>query len=539
MFNIRAITATTAFLMSMFVAVPTLVGQSVLTVDDDGPGTDLWADAFVDHQAAFAVAASYNGQLTEIWVASGTYTPDGGTGDQAAAFHLLDGVAVYGGFTGVETSRDQRDPNINVTVLSGDLMGDDQTGGDNSDNSFHVVIASNTDSSAVLDGFVITSGHANGAALSQRSGGGIYIIDGSPTLHGCVFVENATSPTGGNFGGGGVYSENSNPRLTECRFFNNFAGAGGGMLNIDSTPTLNGCVFVANESFQGGGIKNLGSSPTLVNCVFADNSVTAYGGGLFNSDGYATLTNCTVFNNQAIGAGGGLYTTGIGGITLANCILWNNTDKTADESSQIYSNGGLVSVDYTCVQGWTGVFGGTGNIGDDPLFDNADGIPDSLRLSSGSPCIDAGDNDAVPPDVTTDLAGEVRFSDDEGTLDTGNGVAPIVDMGAFEFQQTTDDNSDGDPDVPENPITLLSQLIDTVAELEIPRTVQRQLDNRLRTVVDKLEDHNPDNDVAAKNKLDALIHSVEAQRGKRIPEADADTLIEAALRVIAVLESQS
>ncbi|MDY7109555.1 MAG: choice-of-anchor Q domain-containing protein [Planctomycetota bacterium] len=55
------------------------------------------------------------------------------------------------------------------------------------------------------------------------------------------------------------------------------------------------------------------------------------------------------------------------------------------------------------------------------------------RLAPGSPCIDAGDNMAVPEGVDTDLDGNPRFVDDPATEDTGNGEPPIVDMGAYEF----------------------------------------------------------------------------------------------------------
>jgi hypothetical protein len=56
-----------------------------------------------------------------------------------------------------------------------------------------------------------------------------------------------------------------------------------------------------------------------------------------------------------------------------------------------------------------------------------------LRLTGGSPAIDAGDN-AAPglSGITTDLAGNPRFIDVPAAPDTGNGTAPIVDMGAYE-----------------------------------------------------------------------------------------------------------
>ena len=43
----------------------------------------------------------------------------------------------------------------------------------------------------------------------------------------------------------------------------------------------------------------------------------------------------------------------------------------------------------------------------------------------------------MPLDITTDLDGNPRFVDDLGTIDTGNGDPPIVDMGAYEFQGTS------------------------------------------------------------------------------------------------------
>ena len=65
-------------------------------------------------------------------------------------------------------------------------------------------------------------------------------------------------------------------------------------------------------------------------------------------------------------------------------------------------------------------------------------------MQSGSPCIDAGDNTAVPADVDTDLAGNPRFLDDPAAPDTGNSATgpPFVDMGAYEYRNA-DCNGNG------------------------------------------------------------------------------------------------
>jgi hypothetical protein len=62
-----------------------------------GGGFD-WSDAYTDLQSALS-----NDSCTEIWVAAGTYLPDGASpGDRSLSFVLKSGVAIYGGFSGDE-----------------------------------------------------------------------------------------------------------------------------------------------------------------------------------------------------------------------------------------------------------------------------------------------------------------------------------------------------------------------------------------------------------------------------------------------------
>jgi len=169
------------------------------------------------------------------------------------------------------------------------------------------------------------------------------------------------------------------------------------------------------------------------------------GGAYFGLNASLTAINCTLVGNQASWDGGGIYILGGDVLTLTNSILWGNSDAWGTgELSQIFNYGGWGAnppvINFTDVQGWTGTLGGVGNFGADPLFvdaDGADNIPgtedDDLRLAASSPCIDAGDNEGVPGEITTDLLGNPRFIDAPDTADTGNGAAPIVDMGAFEF----------------------------------------------------------------------------------------------------------
>ena len=444
--------------MSIFLlAMVSTTGAQIVFVDDGATGANdgsSWADAHNDLQDA--LVASLDGDA--IWVAEGTYLPDRGVGitlgDRTATFELKDGVALYGGFPSAGGDWEDRDPIAYETILSGDLNSNDVPVADPCDlpsaptraeNSYHVVTGSGTDATAVLDGFTITAGNANGSDTYDR-GGGMYSTSGSPTLTNCTFSGNAAGAapiTTAGDDGGGMYSTGA-PTLTNCTFSRNAArDDGGGMCNRVGSPILTNCTFSGNSAISAGGMYNGGGTPTLTNCTFSGNSASssAYGGGMYNSESSPVLTNCTFSGNSA-GMTGGIHNVWNGDPTLTNCILWGNSDAgDMDESAQISTSAPrLPVIYYCCIQGWTGSLGGAGNIGDDPLFVDADGSDDTvgtadddLRLSAGSACIDAGDNSAVPACVTTDLDGLTRFFDDPATSDTGSGTAPIVDMGAYEF----------------------------------------------------------------------------------------------------------
>jgi hypothetical protein len=148
-------------------------------------------------QTALTDAVSGN----EIWVAAGTHKPTTGA-DRSATFQLKEGVAIYGGFVGTESARDQRDPAVNLTILSGDLNGDDLGFTNNIENVYHVVMGA---TGATLDGFTITAGNANGSSPANR-GGGMYNQASSPTLTNITFSVNSAI-----LGGGGMYNDSSSP----------------------------------------------------------------------------------------------------------------------------------------------------------------------------------------------------------------------------------------------------------------------------------------------------------------------------------------
>ncbi|RMH12729.1 MAG: hypothetical protein D6695_05835, partial [Planctomycetota bacterium] len=326
-------------------------------------------------------------------------------------------------------------------------------------------------------------------ALANTSsfGGAIAILDTDEVkVIDCEFVANV-SEAGTSSRGGAIYISNSSMDVLRSRFVQNIGNAGtgssGGAIQHSGRTTANtinlvACELLDNSADVGAGFYSSqvtgGSVVRIADSVVAGNDGESTSGVVIYSDaGLLNIQSSTIaFNTTSsfpIPVPAGVFVSSSIPATIKNSILWGNDFAgVTDEAAQV---GGTVTPDiHHCnVQGWTGAYGGTGNFGADPLFFDPDGPDDILgnaddifTLGPFSPCIDAGDNTSIPADtldldddgdtsepLPLDLYLRDRQVDDIDVADTGSGTAPIVDIGAVEFQLRScpaDMNFDGQLD---------------------------------------------------------------------------------------------
>ena len=305
--------------------------------------------------------------------------------------------------------------------------------------------------------------------------GGMYNDHSNPILTNCTFVSNYSLRAGG------MYNDHSNPVLTNCTLRSNRADNRGGMSNYYSNPTLTNCVFTDNRAHyrmnEGGiyingvcgGMYNDHSDPTLTNCIFERNrsrgiendgfpgNVGGLGGGMYNTSSDPILTNCTFTGNEAdggYGLAGGMYNS-TGKPRLTNCIFWGNSDDGGvDESAQVHTVGvGGPFINYSCIQGWTGGFGGSGNIGADPCF--ADSANEDFHLQSAAGRWDPSQNEWVY-DVNTSRCIDTGDPNSDWTAELwphgkrinmgAYGGTPEASMSALDIGNVADLNNDDSVD---------------------------------------------------------------------------------------------
>lgn len=455
-------------------------GVRVVDVDADGAGTGRnWNNAFPTLQDALECVRNNTGPgelcegVNELWVAEGVYYPDEGTNitdnDQTATFSLVEGIEIYGGFAGSpsEYRRSQRDPEANVTILSGDIDGNDtntdgnfiaETVGDiQGDNSFHVVTANGADGTPItratlLDGFTITASYHS---ISNEKNGGGLLCDGSgaggecsPTLRQLVFSGNAAK------NGGAVFITTNNggtaaPVFVDVIFRRNFAiYSGAGVVSVGDTdvattvrPEFYNCEFLKNDSGEyGGGIFIKFAEAVVVNSSFWSNS-GGTGGALsclsLETESFcARLINVTIAGNRASGnnKGSAIYTY-YGNLVLQNVIIWDNASPQSDAirslplqainvSNSILGDGCLPTNHFICTN--------VSNL--NPLF--VDAANGNLRLEGNSPANGLGSNGFLPTDDPYDLDGDGSTTETLPVDLAGNPrvVNDTVDAGAYENQ---------------------------------------------------------------------------------------------------------
>jgi len=248
-----------------------------------------WQQAYGDLQAALRVVQA--GQ--EIWVATGTYTPST-RNERSAAFDVPSNVKLYGGFAGHERSREDRNPQLYPTVLSGNIG---STASE--DNSYTVVRFINASSQTLLDGFIIEGGYADDTnhkiGHERISGAGIFVkakqSSSSPRIINCTLRNNFAYYGAGIFNDGALGACRTS--IVNTKFYNNTAKIeGGGIFNQGTDGicdvTIVNCHFDANLAFYGGGMMNSArgsgrSNPSVTDCLFTDNSAEIDGSDYFNA----------------------------------------------------------------------------------------------------------------------------------------------------------------------------------------------------------------------------------------------------------------
>lgn len=387
----------------------------VIRVSIEGENTSnglTWDTAMRTIRSAISALPPEGG---EIWIASGVFTE---------CVVLPTGCQIYGGFSGVESSRPQRDWTKHSTVIDGAWADS-------------VISIYSGGYWAGIDGVTVTNGRG-------RSGGGVLTMYGSPFISHCTIASNTAPYTGGM--GGGIYCHYSAPSITNNNIAWNHAYAGGGVGASFNSPALlannriteNAADGIGNVYVHAGGGIFSGGTITIVDNLIAGNAATgiaslrdSFGGGIYVDNGEPLIANNTILNNDArsqgngtLYSGGGIYCKS-GSPEIANNLvafnasgLWLPAGSTVLNNC-VYSNGYF---DYSNFPNQTGT---NGNIALDPKLAGSylDG-----HLQAGSPCIDAGINSVVRPgDV--DLDGTPRLQGqavDIGVDEYDNSVFKIV-----------------------------------------------------------------------------------------------------------------
>ena len=425
-------------------------GDNILYVDKyvsaGNQSGNSWSNAIPELADALKWAREqYDAETTDwdsedplqIWVAEGTYNPlynaaDGSydtDGGRDNAFVMVPDVQLYGGFDPdneiTDVDDDRLFPTTNPgegTILSGDINGDDNPDNfdNHTENTHHVVVSSGNVGIALLNGFSITGGNADGAFSSisvngndilRNRGGGMYNWKSQPTI--------SDSKINGNTAvfGGGVFNFDTSSNFTNIFLSGNAAEIGGAGIKTVHTSTFSGpettytnCLFVNNAAVRRGGAISFddddSNGPIFTNCSFAGN--TAEEGSLlyYFEDGSDTSPQ---FNNSILSSSDGSNLIYVDNSTIDNIIFRNNLTNVASLGNHASSSDNILDAD--------------AGFSDSSLSD--------YTLLATSPAINAGAPDtnltlfSGGPDNPTDLAGNPRVF---------GGETGVIDMGAYEFQ---------------------------------------------------------------------------------------------------------
>jgi predicted outer membrane repeat protein len=347
--------------------VAPLVPAARLYVKAAGTGPDglTWERAYGDLTVAIADAnarnsdADLSNNISEIWVAAGTYT-------FTAVQPLLGGVGIYGGFVGTETKREQRDPDafsngteivgqncrafesagrsLAGAILDGLTISNCSAASDTDGNGGAIIIWG---SGQTVD---VTLRHVRFVANSAYWGGGAVAVYGASketaklTIESCAFAQNIASDYDAAVGGA-IRVEPATLRLRDCQLVDNLASFGGGAMYCrDSDVTVERCTFMTNTARNGGAIRSKDTAIRIDACDFDRNLAKnnkwfeeAAGGAILSGGGSLSARNSRFGRNRVEhtvllhqGYGGALYYESGTDLSLTNCVVWGNVSTDAN-----------------------------------------------------------------------------------------------------------------------------------------------------------------------------------------------------------------
>ncbi|MCS6819646.1 MAG: hypothetical protein NZ522_06800, partial [Chitinophagales bacterium] len=386
-----------------FMFAQTIYVNPQATGSNDGTS---WANAYTDLQVAINNAPSG----ASLWLRSGTYYPirdttgSGNANPRNNMFYILDKTLyIYGGFIGNETILQQRKPDLNPTIISGE---NGTTPNDSSDNiRVLFFIKNNTNTSVTFDGLRFTKAYNTdgnsliglpyqGAITVTSSGnGGIMLLN-------CKLYGNI-----GRLRGGALSAEGGSIGINTCEFYNNYAEENGGAVYFASGNSF-ASIFISSyfhhnkvstNSGYGGAVKIFYKAKEphqFRNCIFYQNEAR-YGGAVQLWDIDADFHNCTFYDNfvpmtaPGFTAGGAsIYTFQVGNVKVFNSILHAYNPSILDASTahvvKVY-NSILRGQYYT---------NGSNIFNFDPYFINP--TEGNFAPAFCSPVIDAGNKDSLP-----------------------------------------------------------------------------------------------------------------------------------------------
>lgn len=335
-----------------FEAVPASRIRYVKTDGSDSNNGQSWNQAYASVQKAINdLALSQPGVPGEVWVAKGTYQPTeliNGTGTPAS-FRMYDGISLYGGFAGTESTKSDRAREKgtmpwhfdNVTTLRGSTYNGTNTWNP-TDNKWSLTSASthvvwfaplpnqaDFQNTTVMEGFTIEGGQAKTSEANNYEGdkgAGVYMQGANVYLIHSIVKDNVAPSVGG-----GIYQKGG--RVQGCLVYNNSSETNGGGIYVDNAGLVLRSMITNNSAQNGGG-------------VYLDNN-GEWEDGMMHPE-YLILSTSIVTNNTSV-HNGAVYCNK-GGVILQSTIANNNTptatDNAAGDASQ---TGGLYINEYSTV----------------------------------------------------------------------------------------------------------------------------------------------------------------------------------------------